>query len=450
MGKNTRRNKKKKAADAGQDLVPSNKADAKHAWDATLENDPGGDLRRLTATWESIVEPDVVQMILHENAGNLQRAHSVLCDLLQPGDKPRRLLGSDEAWSESIAAADQVADEGALVGMLQEIFPAKSEKTLRQALNRNQNSVEDAVAALSGQDKLKPVCTNKIQPDPAQQIGLEELRNPYELLDQQPEENPEQQGELMNLEEGVQQLIDMFGVGKNEAILRLERNQGNLESAIEEYFTGKEPEVEAVPSEAAGSNHKPGKIADPTTDQLEAVQMLTNMFGMNENDAAELLRQHSWDVEAACNIHLAGENESTWAAAALQNANDEPDSNESQTKVAFEESMAQQKQLQEELARAKEQLVHEQQQQQQKDDNAKHEEWQREQQRQWEQQQEQDARSSVAAAAAEAELESLVSALMDLFPQVPMAEARQIVQTSGCDLEAATAQTLEFIEASSR
>ena len=51
-------------------------------------------------------------MILHENAGNLQRAHSVLCDLLQPGDKPRRLLGSDEAWSESIAAADQVADEG--------------------------------------------------------------------------------------------------------------------------------------------------------------------------------------------------------------------------------------------------------------------------------------------------------------------------------------------------
>ena len=72
--------------------------------------------------------------------------------------------------------------------------------------------------------------------------------------------------------------------------------------------------------------------------------------------------------------------------------------------------MAQQKQLQEELARAKEQLVHEQQQQQQKDDNAKHEEWQREQQRQWEQQQEQDARSSVAAAAAaEAELESLVS-----------------------------------------
>ena len=50
-------------------------------------------------------------------------------------------------------------------------------------------------------------------------------------------QSPEQQGELMNLEEGVQQLIDMFGVGKNEAILRLERNQGNLESAIEEYFT---------------------------------------------------------------------------------------------------------------------------------------------------------------------------------------------------------------------
>ena len=36
---------------------------------------------------------------------------------------------------------------------------------------------------------------------------------------------------------------------------------------------------------------------------------------------------------------------------------------------------------------------------------------------------------------------------MDLFPQVPMGEARQIVQTSGCDLEAATAQTLAFIEA---
>ena len=41
QGKNTRRNKKKKAAEAGQDLVPSNKTDAKHAWDATLENDPG-------------------------------------------------------------------------------------------------------------------------------------------------------------------------------------------------------------------------------------------------------------------------------------------------------------------------------------------------------------------------------------------------------------------------
>ena len=73
---------------------------------------------------------------------------------------------------------------------------------------------------------------------------------------------------------------------------------------------GKEPEVEAEPSEAAagaaGSNHKPGKIADYTPDQIEAVQMLTNMFGMNENDAAVLLSQHSWDVEAACNIHLAG------------------------------------------------------------------------------------------------------------------------------------------------
>ena len=50
-------------------------------------------------------------MMLHENAGNLQQAHSALCDLLQPGDKPRRLLGSDEAWSKSIAAADQIADE---------------------------------------------------------------------------------------------------------------------------------------------------------------------------------------------------------------------------------------------------------------------------------------------------------------------------------------------------
>eukprot|EP00656_Telonema_subtile_P027496 TRINITY_DN2959_c0_g1_i3.p1 TRINITY_DN2959_c0_g1~~TRINITY_DN2959_c0_g1_i3.p1 ORF type:complete len:985 (-),score=256.33 TRINITY_DN2959_c0_g1_i3:2120-5074(-) len=292
MGKNTKRNRKKKENSAGEQLIPSGKNEAKNAWATIPSPSPADELRQLVVTWQDVLDREVVGMMFEENQNDLQQCHEALCEI-SGAQRPLLTIEQAGTCSNSSVHDEEAKQLKLLIPQVREIFSEFPQWQLEKALRDCQFNLETTITALSSTSAAAPVPR---APAPEQPAG--DPNNPFNVLEQDSGGASKPQHQPPKREE-VSQLTMLFGISEQQAATHIMQAGG---------FN---PAMELLLQQTTSAPPEGPQLAEDSEQRKDAsVAMLVNMFPANSQDEARsLLSQHDWDFDAACSALLRAQTE---------------------------------------------------------------------------------------------------------------------------------------------